>query len=228
MDHWQHVGTAWDGEPFQLQGLDVRKLLWMKTNEKPVKVKDPVYGQSFTFRVYEISDGKSSVEFAAGEFSNCCWGFYQRSNCLTKTADSELIRMSLFFTIRSQEMKSLEMLRRLYPYVSVGLGHYEGLRSCFEAIKLTTGKMIDLYDWIEFSGAELNFVEAELAKKKGEIDQEIETIVVKFEAQADQSGSKDDLVFGLSLLEASNMIQRILDLVTVAIVDDRVLVCKGD
>ena len=135
--------------------------------------------------------------------------------------------MCFIITIRTPQIKSLEGLRQGYPYVSIGDGQFAALQPSFDAIKQTTGKMIDLYDWIEFSGSELQQVEDEVAKKKNQIDQEIEDIIVKFEAQNDQTGRKEDLVYGLSLLEASNMIQRILDLITFAKVDGKVLVFKG-
>jgi hypothetical protein len=63
-----------------LDGLDVWKCLWKGMDEKRAQIKDPLYGQDFSFKVYEISDGTKTVVFAAGEFSNCVWGFYQKSN----------------------------------------------------------------------------------------------------------------------------------------------------
>jgi len=40
-------------------------------------ISDPAYGQRFEFAVYEIVAGDQRTVFAAGEFSNCIWGFYR-------------------------------------------------------------------------------------------------------------------------------------------------------
>jgi hypothetical protein len=60
-----------------IDGLDVWKHMWTDTKER-VQVEDPLYHQKFTFQVYEISSNGRVVRFAAGEFSNCVWGFYAR------------------------------------------------------------------------------------------------------------------------------------------------------
>ena len=48
---------------------------WMKTGEKVV-VKDPLYGQKYTFPVYKVNIQDEEYAFAAGEFSNSVFGFY--------------------------------------------------------------------------------------------------------------------------------------------------------
>jgi hypothetical protein len=77
MRKWNYIGTSTELQPFEIQGLDVWKHDW-KTICDRAEVKDPLYGQDFSFAVFEISDGKNKVIFAAGEFSNGVWGFYQR------------------------------------------------------------------------------------------------------------------------------------------------------
>jgi len=72
---WEFLGAVPDGEPFQIGGLDVWKHKWKDTSER-VHVKDPHHHQDFTFDVYEISGEGKTITFAAGEFSNCIWGFY--------------------------------------------------------------------------------------------------------------------------------------------------------
>ena len=47
----------------------------MKTGEKVV-VKDPLYGQKYTFPVYKVNIQDEEYAFAAGEFSNSVFGFY--------------------------------------------------------------------------------------------------------------------------------------------------------
>jgi hypothetical protein len=71
------AGAVADGEAFELGGLKVWSHSWRDTKER-VEVKDPLYHQDFSFAVYEISRAGRTVEFAAGEFSNCIWGFYVR------------------------------------------------------------------------------------------------------------------------------------------------------
>jgi hypothetical protein len=75
--NWQFSGATPDGQSFMIGGLDVWKHEWRDTRER-VQVKDPLYHQDFTFHVYEIRSGDRVVAFAAGEFSNCMWGFYVR------------------------------------------------------------------------------------------------------------------------------------------------------
>lgn len=47
----------------------------MKTGEKVV-VKDPLYGQKYTFPVYKVNIQDEEYAFAGGEFSNSVFGFY--------------------------------------------------------------------------------------------------------------------------------------------------------
>jgi hypothetical protein len=75
--NWQFFGATPDGHSFVIGGLDVWKHEWRDTRER-VHVQDPLYQQDFTFHVYEIGSGDRVVTFAAGEFSNCMWGFYVR------------------------------------------------------------------------------------------------------------------------------------------------------
>lgn len=40
-----------------------------------VKVRDP-YGQEHKFTVYTVTINGQEYQFAAGELSNCVWGFF--------------------------------------------------------------------------------------------------------------------------------------------------------
>ena len=71
---WQHEITGVDGK-CQLFGVNIFHYKWEPTGER-VDVKDPYDDQSFTFPVYRVNIGGTNYEFAAGEFSNCMWGFY--------------------------------------------------------------------------------------------------------------------------------------------------------
>lgn len=72
---WQHITTLADGERFEINGMNIWDSDWKNTGER-IQIKDPLYGQDFTFIVYEINTGQTAAAFAAGEFSNCVWGIY--------------------------------------------------------------------------------------------------------------------------------------------------------
>ena len=74
---WVFVGTVPDGQSFTIEGVNVWKHKWTDTGER-VLVQDPQCHQNFTFHVYSIQHGGKLVFFAAGEFSNCMWGFYAK------------------------------------------------------------------------------------------------------------------------------------------------------
>lgn len=71
---WQHEITGLDGNTI-LFGVNIFEFEWMKTGEKVV-VKDPLYGQKYTFPVYKVNIQDDEYAFAAGEFSNSVFGFY--------------------------------------------------------------------------------------------------------------------------------------------------------
>ena len=73
---WKYVGHCSDGERFTIDGVNVWDHEWIRKHTQHAHVKDPRYGQPFSFPVYEIVAGDSRILFAAGEFSNCIWGFY--------------------------------------------------------------------------------------------------------------------------------------------------------
>ena len=76
-DNWTFVAACVDGQSLLIDGIDVWKHAWHDTKDL-AHVKDPKYHQDFAFHVFEIRDGDSTIQFAAGEFSNCVWGFYQK------------------------------------------------------------------------------------------------------------------------------------------------------
>ena len=73
---WKHVITGVDGN-VMLFGVNIFEYQWKSTEEK-IKVLDPLYKQPHTMWVYRVLIGEEEHEFAAGEFSNCVWGFYTR------------------------------------------------------------------------------------------------------------------------------------------------------
>ena len=81
MTDWIYVTGGRELTPVKVDGLDVWKHDWTALGGDPVSVKDPVNGQAFRFPIYTMTDGRRTVTFAAGEFSNGMWGFFQpRSN----------------------------------------------------------------------------------------------------------------------------------------------------
>ena len=63
----------------ELFGVNIFKYRWFDCRGTATVI-DPHYGTEKVFHVYEVEiDGKIH-RFAAGEFSNCVWGFYLEKN----------------------------------------------------------------------------------------------------------------------------------------------------
>jgi hypothetical protein len=73
---WKFAGAVPDGERFLISGVNVWDHQWERVKDEFAFVKDPSYGRDFKFQVYEIRANDRTIRFAAGEFSNCIWGFY--------------------------------------------------------------------------------------------------------------------------------------------------------
>lgn len=71
---WQHEITGVDGTCL-LFGINIFDYVWSNTGEK-ASVHDPSYNQPYCFPIYRVSIDGKIYKFAAGEFSNCVWGFY--------------------------------------------------------------------------------------------------------------------------------------------------------
>jgi hypothetical protein len=78
MSGWDFFGACAEGQRFEIEGVNVWDQEWVRSNRETADVLDPLYGQRFHFAVYEISVAGKPAAFAAGEFSNCMWGFYIR------------------------------------------------------------------------------------------------------------------------------------------------------
>jgi len=76
---WVYRKAVTEGEHFEVNGLNIWDHQWKGTGEK-IHIKDPLYGQDFTFSVYEIIKNETTGEFAAGEFSNGVWGIYLKTD----------------------------------------------------------------------------------------------------------------------------------------------------
>lgn len=71
---WQHEKTGFDGDTI-LFGVNIFDYEWKSTGEF-AKVRDPLYGKEYKFCIYTVMVNGQEQKFAAGEFSNCVWGFY--------------------------------------------------------------------------------------------------------------------------------------------------------
>ena len=71
---WQHVKTGVDGN-CELFGVNIFNYHWESTGEH-ADVRDTSYGQDHKFSVFRVNVEGEIHTFAAGEFSNCVWGFY--------------------------------------------------------------------------------------------------------------------------------------------------------
>ena len=76
---WIHSKTIVDSEPFAIEGVNIWDHPWENTGES-IAIKDPLYNQDYRFTVYKIATSGKSILFAAGEFSNCVWGIYEKKN----------------------------------------------------------------------------------------------------------------------------------------------------
>jgi len=74
---WTFKKATVESDKFEINDLNIWDFKWQDTGEKII-IKDPQYGQSHTFTVYEINNGNAKAIFAAGEFSNGIWGIYQK------------------------------------------------------------------------------------------------------------------------------------------------------
>ena len=73
---WRLVKTGIEGS-CELFGANIFDYKWNATNEKVIVV-EPLHNQQHELNVYEVEIDGITVTFAAGEFSNCVYGFYLR------------------------------------------------------------------------------------------------------------------------------------------------------
>jgi hypothetical protein len=75
-DNWKFIGSAIEGQLFRINGINIWDYKWTSSEIK-VNFLDPIYEQQFSFNIYEIESNGMKIKFAAGEFSNLIYGFYQ-------------------------------------------------------------------------------------------------------------------------------------------------------
>jgi hypothetical protein len=71
---WEYVKTEVEGN-CQLFGVNLFDYEWEDTHSR-IKVKDPAYRQEHMITIFRVKIEDKFYTFAAGEFSNCIWGFY--------------------------------------------------------------------------------------------------------------------------------------------------------
>ena len=78
---WNIVATGvCSGHKLSLFGAEnLWKCDWENTGRK-ARIQDPLYKVYKEFDIFRVKIGCSSIEFAAGEFSNDVWGFYILDN----------------------------------------------------------------------------------------------------------------------------------------------------
>ncbi len=66
-----------DGKAIDIDGINPWEHEWILLAEEPIEVPHPSHpNQMHKMWRYKIVTDKKEVVFAAGEFSNCVWGFY--------------------------------------------------------------------------------------------------------------------------------------------------------
>lgn len=70
---WKLATSGTDGNCILFE-VNIFNYNWIPTGKKTV-VKDPTYSQIYVFDIFSYINGSTKL-FAAGEFSNCIWGFY--------------------------------------------------------------------------------------------------------------------------------------------------------
>ena len=77
MRDWKLLEVVHDGEPLELEGANVWDFGWSRLDDSALEVPHPSYpSQRHTLWPYSIEVGGNTIEFAAGELSNCVWCFY--------------------------------------------------------------------------------------------------------------------------------------------------------
>ena len=74
---WKFITTIPSNEPFFIEGNNIWDYEWESTDET-INVEDPLYKQKCIMDVYKIRVKGKEIVFAAGEFSNCIYGIYQK------------------------------------------------------------------------------------------------------------------------------------------------------
>lgn len=76
MAQWGVLGVAAEGEPIELNGLNLWDVQWRIVDHTPITLRHPHFpSQPHEWNVYEIEGAVRSIRFAASELSSGVWGF---------------------------------------------------------------------------------------------------------------------------------------------------------
>lgn len=75
-ERWKFHCAGPEDTQLEIEGVRIWQHKWLRAAQEQVEVRDPHYGQTYQFDIYEIHNGEKSIKFAAGEFSASVWGFY--------------------------------------------------------------------------------------------------------------------------------------------------------
>jgi hypothetical protein len=88
---WEFIAAAVEGGSLLIDGADPWGVGWEALPVGSVVVDDPVYpGGRHTLGAYRLVGVEPVVLFAAGEFSNGVWGFYEPTDRMRRFLLSRL------------------------------------------------------------------------------------------------------------------------------------------
>lgn len=73
---WRPVGMSWDGEAFDLAGINPWQYDWVSEGERIVVAHPSYPAQRHDIGVWVIRTPDRVVTFAAGEMSNLAWAIF--------------------------------------------------------------------------------------------------------------------------------------------------------
>jgi len=66
---WRHAGSCVEGQPFEIDGVNVWDHEWHPVPGVFAKWREPLHGQECQFEACEIRLGTRTIRFGAGEYS---------------------------------------------------------------------------------------------------------------------------------------------------------------
>lgn len=77
MENWNFVSFIEVNKEYKIEGLNIWNHYW-NCSDRKVEVIDPVEGETYYFKEYEIKTSTKKINFVAGEFSNGKIGIYKK------------------------------------------------------------------------------------------------------------------------------------------------------
>lgn len=114
------------------------------------------------------------------------------------------------------------------PYVLINYAWYLYMQNTFLEINAATGRMVDLYDSVSFSGDELPFVRKAFQNLFERAKAGPESLLFEAGHTLDPEGRKTNIFLRVSRHEIEGTLRQLIDLAILAEVKDEALVCRGD